>query len=105
MRLSAFDTIPFGKSGTPESFEGCIPYRLGFGVNPQNPVEPDLTEPIQFLSLLRELDIRLVNITAGSPYYESAHAATGAVSAFGWISAAGRSAGRRRPADGRDARA
>jgi NADPH2 dehydrogenase len=68
VRLSAFDTIPFGKSGTPESFEGCIPYQFAFGVNPQNPVEPDLTEPLQFLSVLRELGIRLVNITAGSPY-------------------------------------
>jgi 2,4-dienoyl-CoA reductase-like NADH-dependent reductase (Old Yellow Enzyme family) len=68
VRLSAFDTVPFGKSGTPESFEGCVPYRFAFGVNPQNPVEPDLTEPIQFLSLLQELGIRLVNITAGSPY-------------------------------------
>src|SRR5437762_12962377 len=29
----------------------------------------DLTETMQFLSLLEELDIRLVNITAGSPYY------------------------------------
>jgi NADPH2 dehydrogenase len=68
VRLSAFDTIPFGTSGAPESFEGLIPYRFAFGVNPQNPVEPDLTEPVQFLSLLRELGIRLVNITAGSPY-------------------------------------
>src|SRR5213078_3910796 len=28
-----------------------------------------LTEPVMFLSLLRELNIRLVNLTAGSPYY------------------------------------
>ena len=68
VRLSAFDSIPFGKSGEPESFEGCIPYRWGFGVNPENPIEPDLTEPIQFLSLLRTLNIQLVNITGGSPY-------------------------------------
>jgi 2,4-dienoyl-CoA reductase-like NADH-dependent reductase (Old Yellow Enzyme family) len=38
-------------------------------VNPECPVEPDLAEPIQFLTLLHELNIRLVNITAGSPYY------------------------------------
>jgi NADPH2 dehydrogenase len=38
-------------------------------VNMENPLEPDLTEPIQFLSLLRDLNIRLVNLTAGSPYY------------------------------------
>jgi 2,4-dienoyl-CoA reductase-like NADH-dependent reductase (Old Yellow Enzyme family) len=68
VRLSAFDTIPFGKSGAPEHYESLIPYRFAFGVNPENPVEPDLTEPLQFLSLLRELGIRLVNITAGSPY-------------------------------------
>jgi NADPH2 dehydrogenase len=53
----------------PEPYEHLLPYRWGFGVNPQNPVEPDLTEPAAFLALLRELDIRLVNLTAGSPYY------------------------------------
>src|SRR5438105_3487912 len=58
VRLSAFDSIPFDKSGEPESFEGHIPYRWGFGVNPENPIEPDLTEPIQFLSLLRTLNIQ-----------------------------------------------
>jgi 2,4-dienoyl-CoA reductase-like NADH-dependent reductase (Old Yellow Enzyme family) len=80
VRLSAFDTIPFwsdpqhssnGKPGTgiPEKSEALIPYRWGFGVNPLAPTEEDLTETIRFLSLLEELDIRLVNITAGSPYY------------------------------------
>lgn len=80
VRLSAFDSIPFrpdparsspGKlgPGIPEPYDKLIPYRWGFGVDPQNPVEPDLTETYQFLSLLEKLDIRLVNITAGSPYY------------------------------------
>ena len=80
VRLSAIDTVPYrpdpdkslnGKlgPGIPESHDHLIPYRWGFGVNPQHPTEPDLTEAIQFLRLLRELDIRLVNITAGSPYY------------------------------------
>jgi NADPH2 dehydrogenase len=80
VRLSAFDTVPFrpdpsrsanGKfgPGIPESHDNLIPYRWGFGVNPLHPTELDLTEVIRFLSLLEELDIRLVNITAGSPYY------------------------------------
>jgi hypothetical protein len=47
--LSAFDTIPYGKSGTPESLEEQTPYRFAFGVNPLNPLEPDMAEPIQFL--------------------------------------------------------
>ena len=80
VRLSAFDMIPFrpdpatsrpGKPGVgvPEPHEHLLPYRWGFGVNPHNPTEPDLTEPAAFLALLRELDIRLVNLSAGSPYY------------------------------------
>jgi 2,4-dienoyl-CoA reductase-like NADH-dependent reductase (Old Yellow Enzyme family) len=80
VRLSAFDIVPFhpdpsqsanGKlgPGIPESHDNLIPYRWGFGVNPHHPTEVDLTETIRFLALLEELDIRLVNITAGSPYY------------------------------------
>jgi NADPH2 dehydrogenase len=80
VRISAFDTVPFrpdpeqslnGKlgPGIPEVHKNLIPYRWGFGVNPDDPTQIDLTEPIQFLSLLEDLGIRLVNITAGSPYY------------------------------------
>jgi NADPH2 dehydrogenase len=80
VRLSAFDTVPFhpdpsrsanGKwgPGIPEMHDNLIPYRWGFGVHPLHPTEVDLTETIRFLSLLEELKIQLVNITAGSPYY------------------------------------
>src|SRR4029079_2691543 len=40
-----------------------------FGVNADAPEAYDLNEPRRFLALLRDLDIKLVNITAGSPYY------------------------------------
>jgi len=80
VRLSAFDSVAFrpdpakssnGKlgPGIPEEHSTLLPYRWGFGVNANKPTEPDFTETIQFLSLLEQLDIRLVNITAGSPYY------------------------------------
>jgi len=80
VRFSAFDSVPFrpdpsqsanGKlgPGIPESHDELIPYRWGFGVNASDPTRMDLTETIRFLSLLEELEIRLVNITAGSPYY------------------------------------
>jgi NADPH2 dehydrogenase len=80
VRLSAIDSVPFHPDpaqssngnlgpGIPESHESNIPYRWGFGVNPLDPTQSDLSEPIRFLSLLEELGIRLVNITAGSPYY------------------------------------
>jgi 2,4-dienoyl-CoA reductase-like NADH-dependent reductase (Old Yellow Enzyme family) len=80
VRLSAFDTIPFrpdpersvpGKPGPgiPEAHGQLIPYRWGFGVNEEKPTEPELVETFQFLHLLEESQISLVNITAGSPYY------------------------------------
>jgi 2,4-dienoyl-CoA reductase-like NADH-dependent reductase (Old Yellow Enzyme family) len=80
VRVSAFDTVPFhpdpaqsanGKlgPGIPEPHADLIPYRWGFGVNASDPTWPDLAEPIQFLSLLESLNIILVNLTAGSPYY------------------------------------
>src|SRR5438094_1900908 len=80
VRLSAFDTVPFrpdpsqstkGKlgPGIPEPHDSLVPYRWGFGVNPFHPTEADLTETIRLLSLLEDLEVRLVNITAGSPYY------------------------------------
>jgi NADPH2 dehydrogenase len=80
VRLSAFDTVPFypdpershnGKlgPGIPEAYASLIPYRWGFGVNSCNPSEEDLAEPILFLKLLESIGIRLVNLTAGSPYY------------------------------------
>jgi 2,4-dienoyl-CoA reductase-like NADH-dependent reductase (Old Yellow Enzyme family) len=80
VRLSAFDTIAYrpdlsksvnGKlgPGIPEAHEHLVPYRWGFGVDVNRPTEIDLAETIQFLSLLDELKIPLVNVTAGSPYY------------------------------------
>jgi NADPH2 dehydrogenase len=69
VRLSAFDTVPFQRSGEPEPLETLLPYRWGFGVNPADPLEADLTEPTKFLALLRDLNIGMVNISAGSPYY------------------------------------
>lgn len=80
VRLSAFDFVPFRPDpeqsrpgrlgpGIPEPYGDLLPYRYGFGLNPDAPVEADLAEPARFLQLLRELDIPLVNLTAGSPYY------------------------------------
>jgi len=80
VRLSAIDTVPFqrdptdsltGKSsiGVAETGTDLIPYRWGFGVNPLDPTDTDLSEQERFLSLLEDLGIQLVNITAGSPYY------------------------------------
>jgi 2,4-dienoyl-CoA reductase-like NADH-dependent reductase (Old Yellow Enzyme family) len=80
VRLSAFDFVPFkpdptqsrpGKlgPGVPEDFSDCLPYRYGFGVNAENPVDYELTEARQFIRLCAQLGIKILNLSAGSPYY------------------------------------
>ncbi len=79
VRLSAFDLIPFepggdDRIGVPANgfgapSDGVLPYRWGFGAAAHDPTAHDLSEPIRFLALLQELGIFLVNLTAGSPYY------------------------------------
>jgi len=80
VRFSAFDLVPFTAEqegptprdlgpGKPVSHEDLVPYRWGFGVNPDDPVEPDLSDARNFLNLLKELDLSFVNVSAGSPYY------------------------------------
>jgi NADPH2 dehydrogenase len=91
VRISVFDLVPFRPDpdwngdgaagrrsdgatvrlgpGVPEMFDAHLPYQYAFGVNTVAPVQPDLTEGFRFLELLRELGVPLVNVTAGSPYY------------------------------------
>jgi len=80
VRLSAFDFVPFrpnpalsrpGKPGpgVPEDFSQCLPYRFGFGVDQNNPTQYDLTETFRFADLCAELGVKILNLSAGSPYY------------------------------------
>ncbi len=80
VRVSAFDSVPFrpnpalsqpGKPGPgiPEDFSRCLPYHYAFAVNPGNPLEADLTETFQFMDLCAQLGVRILNLSAGSPYY------------------------------------
>ena len=71
LRLSAVDWIPFqagaDRIGVPAPYHGArYPYAFG---GDGSGVGYDLSEPRKFLALLQELDIQLVCITAGSPYY------------------------------------
>jgi len=71
VRLSMFDTPPFrrGADGIGEPEEFPVPYPFAFGADPLNPLEPHLEEAEQLLGMLGELGIQLVNLTAGTPYY------------------------------------
>ena len=71
-RMNLFDGVPFRKNpetgiGEPVPLES--PYLNAFGVNPENPVEPDTTETIEAIRLFREAGLQLLNVSAGCPYY------------------------------------
>jgi 2,4-dienoyl-CoA reductase-like NADH-dependent reductase (Old Yellow Enzyme family) len=78
VRLSAFDWMPFkpkpDKIGEPDFPSGRsaqsapTAYNYAFGGDGSG-LGIDLTEPKRFLDLLAELGIKLVCLTAGSPYY------------------------------------
>jgi NADPH2 dehydrogenase len=71
VRLSAFDFIPFrpGEDGRGEPVHWDRgKYAYAFGGDGSG-VGIDLAEPHAFLDLLVSLDVELVCITAGSPYY------------------------------------
>lgn len=71
VRLSAFDWAPFKKDqdevGT-SAWEKDEPYEYAFGGD-QNGQKEELTETFKFLELCRSLNIELICISGGSPYY------------------------------------
>ncbi len=80
VRLSGFDFVPFRPDpelsegsklgpGIPEDFSGHLPYEYGFGTKRDEPLCYELDEATRFIELLRSLGIRMVNVSAGSPYY------------------------------------
>ena len=80
MRLSAFDLVPHrpaasspgdptGAPGPGEPEPHALPYDLAFGLDPQAPERIDLAEPIALVRELVRSGVRLINVTAGSPYY------------------------------------
>jgi len=73
VRLSIFDMIPFqsgAEAGEP-SPHGHLGgrYEWGFGVDADDPLKYDLTEPLQLLGMLQQQGVAAVNLSAGSPYY------------------------------------
>ncbi|MGJ5815455.1 NADH:flavin oxidoreductase [Paludibaculum fermentans] len=72
MRLGCFDSVPFVRDeatglGRPLPFP--TPYPWGWGVNPENPLEEDLSEVKQAITWFQEWGIQLLNVSLGSPYY------------------------------------
>lgn len=72
VRLSVFDTLPYRAGqdvGQPMEWDRKQPYLYGFGLDPSDPMQIDLAEPVQLLQQLEQMGVVAVNVTCGSPYY------------------------------------
>lgn len=72
VRLSVFDSVPYqtGRQiGEPMEYKHELPYRYGFGLNPDDPLSMDLTEAVKLIQILDELQVAAINVSCGSPYY------------------------------------
>ena len=71
-RLNVYDGVaymPNEKTNVGIPREIPSPYPYGFGVDEKKPPNPDLTEPIKLIGLMKEWGVGLVNVSMGSPYY------------------------------------
>lgn len=72
VRLSLFDSLPYqpgDEVGVPADWPAGKSYLHGFGLNPDNPLEMDLSEPIELVQLLIDCGVDMLNFTCASPYY------------------------------------
>jgi len=77
VRLSIFDCVPHrpatvdadGHLGPGVPVDHPVPYPFGFGVDVDAPTAIEWAEPLAVVRQLRDAGIRLLNVTAGSPYY------------------------------------
>lgn len=71
VRLSLFDMLPYQMGedvGEPAPWEQSQ-YPFGFGLDPAQPSQLDLAEPIALVQMLVEAGVDTLNFSAGSPYY------------------------------------
>lgn len=71
VRLSVYDGLPYAVSETDASGiprAGPHPYDCGFGLNPRNPLEFDLAEPLKLIGWLKQAGLTILNVSMGIPY-------------------------------------
>jgi NADPH2 dehydrogenase len=68
-RINAYDGPRYhGAAGAPGAPDP-EPENAGWGVSETDGFSPDLAEPLRLVSMLGGLGVRLINVTAGSPYF------------------------------------
>ena len=70
-RLGVYDGVPFEVDsstglGKPKAYP--LPYDHGFGVCREDPMVPDLKEPMDLIRMLKDQGVSLFNISLGNPY-------------------------------------
>lgn len=70
-RMNVFDSVPYRErdDGTGEPSPVETPYEAAWGVDPAQPTQADVAEPLRLVGELRALGLALVNVSMGSPYY------------------------------------
>ncbi|HEU5117458.1 MAG TPA: NADH:flavin oxidoreductase, partial [Isosphaeraceae bacterium] len=65
-----YDGLPYQKAedSLGEPLPHACPVFSAWGTNPEDPAQPDLSEPLRLIGDLRQLGVSLLNITAGNPY-------------------------------------
>lgn len=71
MRLGCFDSVPYvnGPDGLGVPIPYPTPYPWGWGVDPNNPLQEDLTEVKQAIGWFKDWGVELLNVSIGCPYY------------------------------------
>lgn len=72
-RMNVFDGVPHraGDDGIGRPARVTNPYLDAWGTDAADPSRADLSEPLRLIGELRNLGLALVNVTMGSPYYNS----------------------------------
>jgi NADPH2 dehydrogenase len=70
-RLNVYDGIPFQKRTGAANGEPCAfqpPVDCVWGANANDPLKPDLSEPLAWIAEMARLGVAIVNVSMGNPY-------------------------------------
>jgi NADPH2 dehydrogenase len=70
-RLNVYDGVPFRKRTLDNDGEPCPyspPVRSTWGTDEDDPLQPDLAEPLAWIGEMHKLGVQLINISIGNPY-------------------------------------
>jgi 2,4-dienoyl-CoA reductase-like NADH-dependent reductase (Old Yellow Enzyme family) len=70
-RLNVYDAVPFRKRAGTAVGEPCLfqpPVACVWGADANDPLTPDLTEPLAWIAEMARLGVALINVSMGNPY-------------------------------------